>query len=250
LTPPSPTHHGEFRDPAVAALYDLLFGWTREDDYFVRKLAEESARDIADLGCGTGRLAIALAALGYRVTGADPAAASLSLARAKPGADAVVWLEGSAEMLPADSFDGAVMTGHVAQFMVTDDEFAAALAALHRALRPGGRLLFDSRDPIHRHWSHWTKAESLRSIPLPGGGICSTWVEVDDVREGRVSFTHHYDFPHAEHRVATATMRFRTESELRHHVAAAGFTIESVYGGWDRDAIGHPDGELLVTARR
>ena len=39
------------------------------------------------------------------------------------------------------------MTGHVAQFFLTDEHWRAALTALHAALRPGGRLAFESRNP-------------------------------------------------------------------------------------------------------
>lgn len=243
-------HHGEFRDPPVAALYDLAFGWSRDDDYFAGMLAEEPVTDIADLGCGTGRLAIALAARGYRVTGADPAVASLDLARAKPGADRVTWLEGSAEVLPPDAFDAVTMTSHVAQFLVTDEEFAAALAALHSALRPGGRLLFDTRDPADRRWERWNRAETERTLHLPGGGRCTVWGEAAHLGEDRVATAQHYEFPDGTTRVVTATMRWRPEPLLRHELAAAGFTVEAIHGGWSRDPIGHPDGEFLVVARR
>src|SRR3712207_4747498 len=113
-------HHGEFRDPRLVTVYDIECPWTREDDFFVSVLAGEPATDVLDLGCGTGRLAIALAARGYHVTGVDPARPSLDRARGKPGADRVTWLEGSTEVLPAGAYDAALMTSHVAQFFVSD----------------------------------------------------------------------------------------------------------------------------------
>ena len=59
-----------------------------------------AATDVLDLGCGTGRLAIALAARGHLVTGVDPARASLDRARGKPGGDRVTWVDGSTGALP------------------------------------------------------------------------------------------------------------------------------------------------------
>ena len=243
-------HHGEFRDPRVVTLYDLAFPWSRDDDFFAAELAAEPARDVLDLGCGTGRLAIALAARGYAVTGVDPAGPSLALARRKPGAGAVTWIEGSTGVLPADAFDAALMTSHVAQFFVTDDAFATALADLHRALRRGGRLIFDSRDPAARGWERWNPAASRRTLRLPAGGTCVTWTEVTSVVDGAVSGTQHYEFSDGDHRTATLTLRFRTEAELRVVLGAAGLTVETIYGGWNREPIGHPDGEFLVVARR
>jgi hypothetical protein len=67
--------------------------------------------------------------------------------------------------------------------------------------------------------------------------------------DGAVSFTHHYDFPDGDHREATATMRFRPEASLRALLTAAGFTVIHLWGGWNRDPVGHPDGEFLVVAR-
>ena len=236
--------HGEFRDDRLVTVYDVAYPWSRDDDFFLSVLAEQPATDVLDLGCGTGRLAIAMAERGYRVTGVDPAQASLELARGK--SDAVTWIEGSTEVLPAAAFDAALMTSHVAQFFVND--FAGALADLRRALRPGGRLIFDSRDPADRRWEKWNPADSRRTISLPSGGWCETWTEVTSVVDGAVSCDLHYVFSDGDVRMGTATLRFRSESSLRSLLGAAGFAVDRIYGGWNRDPIGHPDGEFLVIA--
>ncbi len=242
-------HHGEFRDPRLVTVYDAECPWSRDDEFFLSVLADEPAVDVLDLGCGTGRLTIAMAARGYRVTGVDPARPSLEVARGKPGAERVTWIEGSTEVLPAGAFDAALMTSHVTQFFVSDAEFATALADLRRALRPGGRLIFDTRDPAARAWEKWNPVDSRHETRLPDGTSFVNWGEVTSVVDGAVSFTHHYDFPDGDHRVATATMRWRTESSLRSLLGAAGFTVAHLWGGWNRDPVGHLDGEFLVVAR-
>jgi hypothetical protein len=161
----------------------------------------------------------------------------------------VTWIEGSTEVLPAAAFDAALMTSHVAQFFVGDDAFAAALTDLRRALRPGGRLIFDSRDPADRRWERWNPADSRHTTALPDGGWYETWIEVTSVADGAVSFVHHYVFSDGDVRRSTATLRFRSEPALRDALAAAGFIVDRIYGGWNRDPIGHPDGEFLVIAR-
>ena len=44
------------------------------------------------------------------------------------------------------------MTANVAQVVLADDQWWATLAALEGALRPGGRLVFETRDPAARAW--------------------------------------------------------------------------------------------------
>ncbi|HET6531070.1 MAG TPA: hypothetical protein VFH03_10725 [Actinoplanes sp.] len=86
-------------------------------------------------------------------------------------------------------------------------------------------------------------------MSLPDGGTCTSWTEVTSVVDGAVSITHHYEFSDGDRRAATLTLRFRTEAELRAALTVAGLSVTAIYGGWNRDPIGHPDGELLVVAR-
>jgi SAM-dependent methyltransferase len=261
--------HGEFRDARLAAYYDVAFPWTRDDDFFMSVVNQNGAAWVLDLGCGTGRLALAMTAAGHSVTGIEPARASLDAARAKPGAGQVTWIEGTAADLPRTSFDVAVMTSHVAQFLVGDAEWAAALASLHTALVPGGRLVFDSRDPRDRAWERWNPADSRQRTTMPDGREIEAWTEVTAVQSGAVrdsgvqgsgiqgsviqasivSFTIHYAYPGAGDLVSTADLRFRTEGELRSSLRQAGFTVEQIYGGWSGQPAGAGDGEFLVIAR-
>lgn len=240
--------HAEFNDPRLVAVYDVECPWSRDDDFFLSVVNEIPKARVLDLGCGTGRLALGMAAAGHTVTGVDPARASLQAARVKPGAERVTWIEGTAEMLAERSFDVVVMTSHVAQFFVDDDEWGRTLAAVERSLVPGGRLVFDSRDPQDRRWERWNPIDSRRRVRLPDGHEVDRWTQVTAVQSGVVSFTQHYVFPDEE-LVSTATLRFRAEEELRASLRAAGFSVEWIYGGWDRQAVGKGDGEFLVIAR-
>lgn len=241
--------HAEFTDARLVTVYDAAYRWSRDDDFFLSIANELPAARVLDLGCGTGRLTLALAAAGHSVTGVDPAAASLAAARAKPGASSVTWLEGTSRILPGRSFDAAFMTSHVAQFFVSGEDWRATLADLKRALVPGGRLVFDTRDPQARGWERWNPADSRRQVTLPGGCQVSFWIEVTAVTDGAVSSTIHYLFPGGEELLSSTTLRFRTEAEIRSTLRAAGFAVERIYGGWRREPIGAGDGELLVLAR-
>ncbi len=243
--------HGEFRDPRVAALYDVSFGWTRADDFFLGLVDETPGARVADLGCGTGRLTLALAAAGHTVTGVDPARASLDLARAKPGADAVRWVEGTSRLLDDGAYDVVVMTSHVVQFVVTDEEWVEVLGDLHRALVPGGRVFFDTRNPADRAWEHWNPDESRNRVDLPDGTSVGVLDDITDVvGDTMIEGTTYYRFADGIELTSRARMRWRSEALLRQTLADAGFAVEQIYGGWAREPVGSPEGELLVLARR
>lgn len=240
----------EFREPWLVAVYDAEYGWSRDDEFFL-SIANETPRvRVLDLGCGTGRLTLALASAGHQVTGLDPATASLTAARAKPRAEDVEWREGAAASLPDGVFDLALMTSHVARFFVDDTEWAATLRDIHRALVPGARLTFDSRDPRARAWERWNREKARRTVTLPDRTTVDVWTEVSAVDGNVVRVAREYRFDDGTRLRSTAALRFRTEDDLRVSLGEAGFSIEAVYGGWERQPVGAPDGEILVVARR
>jgi 2-polyprenyl-3-methyl-5-hydroxy-6-metoxy-1,4-benzoquinol methylase len=146
--------HGEFRHPRLVEIYDAQFAWCREDEFFLEFVNETPPARAADVGCGTGRLTLALAAAGHQVTGVDPARASLDAARAKPGAEHVRWTEGTSGALSDAAYDVAMMTAHVAQFLVDDGDRHGTLRDLHRALVPAGGSPSIPRHPLARIWEH------------------------------------------------------------------------------------------------
>jgi SAM-dependent methyltransferase len=235
-----------FAEPRLAAVYDALDG-VRDDLAPYLVLADEhGARSVLDIGCGTGTFACLLAARGIEVVAVDPAAASLDVARRKPGAERVRWLHGDATSLPPLRVDLATMTANVAQVFLDDDAWAATLRGVRAALRPGGRLVLESRRPERRAWLEWDRERSLRRAVVPGAGALEAWVEVTDVHGSVVSFRWTFVFE-ADGAVLTSdsTLRFRSRTELTRSLVGAGFSVEDV-----RDAPDRPGAELVFVAGR
>ena len=80
------------------------------------------------------------------------------------------------------------MTGNVAQVFLTDAEWAATLRAAYAALRPGGHLVFETRDPAAKAWLEWNRERSYQRTVVAGVGPVLTWGDVLDVSGDLVSF--------------------------------------------------------------
>lgn len=260
-----------FGDPRLAAVYDALDagpnGHHRSDlEVYERIVVDElGALSVLDIGCGTGTFALMLAARGLDVTGVDPAAASVDVARAKPGADAVRWVVGTADARSAASdtsdaqgaedasagVDVVTMTANVAQVFLDDLDWHAVLVAAWWALRPGGTLVFESRRPERRAWEEWTRDATRQVVEVAHEGPVEDWVEVTQVEvadvDGRfVTFESPTVFHRDGMRIdSTSTLRFRSRAAIERSLRAAGFELVDV-----RDAPDRPGREWVYLARR
>ncbi len=233
-----------FEDPRLAQVYDALEPDRGDLDVYAAIVDELGARSVLDIGCGTGTFACLLARRGVDVTGVDPAAASLEVARSKPGADAVRWLHGDATTLPPLQVDAAFMTANVAQVFLADDEWAATLGATRRALRPGGWVVFETRDPARRAWEQWTPELTRTTVHVPGVGEVTSWEEVTDVDGELVTFRSMTAFPADLVLESVSTLRFRSRAAVEASLADAGFEPAEV-----RDAPDRPGREMVFLAR-
>ncbi|MFE4965921.1 class I SAM-dependent methyltransferase [Streptomyces sp. NPDC056660] len=235
-----------FGHPRLAAIYDPLDPDRRDLDAYVRMAEEFGARQVLDIGCGTGVFALLLADRGVEVVGVDPAVASVDVARGKPGSERVRWICGDATTLPPLRVDLVTMTANVAQAIVDPQTWRKTLRGAYEALRPGGHLVFETRDPAGRAWEEWNRAASYTVTQIPDVGAVESWVRLTEVSEPLVTFRWTYVFG-ADGQVLTSdsTLRFRGRQEVEAELTAQGYVVEDV-----RDAPDRPGREFVFVARR
>ena len=232
-------------DQDLISLYDVLNS-ADHDHIFYRQEIPADAQRVIDLGCGTGRFAIDLARRGYAVTALDPAPAMIDFARQQDGSGAVDWFVGTAMDIPGGlAADAAVMMGHAFQCLTTDKAINTTMLAIRAALRPGGRFLFESRNPQTTPWRHWNKRQEISPDGL--GFPVTIDRQVVAVAGDLVSFEEHFSFPE---KVVTSrsTLRFLGQAEIVAHLQKAGFKDITVFGFWDRRPLSDDSPEMIFSA--
>ena len=221
-----------YDDPDLAQFYDAAHS-TRDDFGFCLGLAKGAA-SVLDLGCGTGELAATLA-MDHAVTGVDPAAAMLTVATERPGSERVTWVEADARSVRLDRrFDLILLTGHAYQVFLTDEDQRAALATIAAHLAPGGRFIFDSRNPAFPGRKERTRAETLRRFDHPRHGPTEAWnASVYDEDTGILTYENGYRvLAGGREYVAGAQIRYTPQDALAALIKEAGLAVDQWLGDW------------------
>jgi SAM-dependent methyltransferase len=226
------THDTHRYGADVADDYDRLYGQMPETEEAVELLAELAhGGSVSELGIGTGRLALPLAARGLSVGGVDSSPEMVAQLRAKPGGDAIGVAVGDFSVTPAPGgpFAVTVIAFNTIFALADTDVQIACFQRVADDLSPGGRFVVEAfvLDP---RMFHHGQAVDIRT--MTGEHVELQLVRYDEaagrvnrvllnVRDGAVNL-------HA------ANDAYATPRELDLIARIAGFTLESRWADWKR----------------
>ena len=210
---------------AIAELYDPWSASVVEDVGFYLDEARRSGGPVVELGVGTGRIAVPIAADGIPVIGVDSSRGMLDVC-ARRAALAGVELdlrEGDLRHPPVTERVPLVICPFRSLLhMHTDEDRLSVLAAANDLLVPGGRFVFDvfapgAEDIAHTH-ERWLERE-------PGIFEHAVW----DESARTLTLT-----VRGDERETTMALAWLSSDEWGALLERAGFSVEACYGWFDR----------------
>ena len=239
-----------YNDPDFVQFYDIENQDGRADfDYCIR-LARDGG-SVLDLGCGTGQLAAEMAER-CNVTGVDPASAMLDVARRRTDGDKVDWVVGDARTVRLENrFDLVLLTGHAFQVFLTEKDQRAVLRTIAEHLAPGGRFIFDTRNPAVEAWLKWTPQRSERMVGHPSLGTVRAWYDADwDAASAVVTYSTFYEIPGGRPILgAESKIAFPKREDLAGMLDDAGLLVEQWFGDWQGEAYADTSAEIIPIGR-
>jgi SAM-dependent methyltransferase len=250
----------------LARLYDLDLVDDPGDVDLYLALAARAGGPILELGVGTGRVAVPLAAAGYRVTGVDRDPAMLARARIAAHA-AGDEAERRLELVEADivglrlpsagSFALAFVALNTLLMLATRRSQRDALATMALHLAPGGLAVVDvwlpDADDLARFDGRLI-LEYGRRDAATGGSVTKIGSAQHDAATQSVTLTTIYEesLPGTAARrwLRRDVLRLVSADELRAMAEDAGLEIEVLGGGYDLEPVGPGSDRAVLVARR
>jgi SAM-dependent methyltransferase len=225
-------------DP-IARFFDL---WSRsvvEDVPFYVEEAERSGGPVVELGIGTGRIAVPIAAAGIRVIGIDSSRGMLEVCAehaALAGVDLDLRLGDFREPPVDEAVPLVICPFRSLLHMQTDDDRRCVLREVRRLLQPGGKFIFDifapSQEDITETHGRWIEREPQI-------------FERADWDESTGDLTLSVRGPEGE---ATMHLAWLDSSRWQALLDAERFAVEACYGWFDRSPYFGGEDTIWVTS--
>lgn len=240
-------YHDESYGDGFADVYDDWYAGITDVEATATTLARlAGGGPVLELGVGTGRLAIPLAAKGVPVTGVDTSEAMLQRLRDKPEGASVTAVRGDmADGLPDGPFALVFVAYNTLFSLPTAARQQACFDAVAARLRPGGAFAVEAfvPDPDHDPGG----SVSVRSVQADRVVLSvSTADPVEQRAEGQ-----YVDITEAGGvRLRPWSIRWATVGQLDEMAARAGLQLTDRWAGFDGSAFGEDSSRHVSVYRR
>lgn len=223
-----PTAYGE----GHACVYDQIYADAFRTGDAVQFLTSAAGDGLLlDLGVGTGRLAIPLAAAGVAVHGLDASPAMLAELRSRSGANAVGAFEADmTDFMRTDRYQVIVCAVSTLFMLPDQDAQIRCLRCARDHLRPGGIVVVEAFVPDSARFDHNERTE-VRRLDDNGAHVL---VSRHEPSLQRIHNEHVLIDRSGVHRHAV-TLRYSSPAELDLMARLAGLTLERRFGGWKNE---------------
>lgn len=215
----------------IADVFDAWYGEEspKECIELLHELAGPGGR-IAELGVGTGRVAIPLAKLGHPVEGVESSQEMVSELRRKVGGASVTLIVGDMADAPVSEGQSVVACVDNTLFLLDSQQMQVQLFEKSAAaLAPGGRVVIEvpARVPRTDEDEHGLFVESVQPERV------GLWV-VDHDRANQKMAMQQVSITNGDVRIMPVPVRYAWPAELDLMAQMAGLKLESRWSGWDR----------------
>jgi SAM-dependent methyltransferase len=241
----------EFADPHTYDIEDT----SDTGIAFYTALAQETGGPVLEIACGTGRVSIPIARLGFAVTGLDIVPGMLERARSKAAGLPTRWVEGDARTFDlGEQFRLIFVTGNAFQAFLTRADQEALLERVRTHLHDEGQFAFETRNPrwanletrdAEADWPTYTDSsgrEVRRSKTQAYDHVAQIlhWTTYRRWREGEEEHT----------KVTRIALRYTFPQELAALLYYNGFSIIRQYGDWNLEPLTAASTSIIVVCRK
>src|SRR5208282_1024906 len=217
----------------IAEVYDLFYGKRDNPETIADFLAPLAGKRRAlELGIGTGRIAIPLAARGVRVMGIDASPAMVAKMRDKPGgADIPVVMGNFADVKVSGGGFGLVYVAFSTLFALRNqDEQLRCSQHVAKRILPAGAFVVEAFNPDH---SILAQRQRVTAVDV-GTDHAQLDLVTNDVVKQTVRAQHILFTAGGVVQMYPVQLRFAYPSELDLMARLSGMLLRERYGGWDR----------------
>src|SRR5713226_1122327 len=234
-----------------------------QDVVFYRDAARDFGDPVLELGCGTGRITMALAEAGKRITGLDLSERMLERAVKKRGAlrvearERVHLVQGNmAGFDLGEKYRLVIIPFRPLQHLLEVRQQMDCLDCVRKHLAPGGRLILDvfqtdaerMHDPVHMWEMQVTEYRTTDGRQVRISERVAAFHRAEQINDVEMIYSVVHPGGRKERLVFAWPLRYFFRYEVEHLLARCGYKVTAEYGNFDRTPILDDSPEMILVA--